>query len=190
MDDERWWMEVPERPMEFWKVVNNLKASVALEGGSGQEEEFGVPLTASEYQHVTECFKRAEAYYEAQQAEAAWYFVSLAKGTISYRNGFLAGKHASSDEAGSKRVASRHGKTGAEVKAAKRQIARKEVVDELLAQHSNRPFQNRRQMRDAALRHAPGGGKEERDEGWWRRLLKAEPALKSLYETLSRRRTP
>jgi hypothetical protein len=179
-------MESPDDPQEFPQVFNNLKAIVACEGDPGTDV-FGVPLTAIEHGYVTECLKRAEAYFAEQQREAAWYFLGLVKEAIGYRNGVLTGRYLSSDQAGATRVAAAHGRKGAAIRAANKREARAKIVEAILAQHRKQPFQIQRQMREAALRLAPGKGEEERDHAWVSSLLR-DPALKDFYKTLSRRR--
>lgn len=187
MTDDRWWMEVSDDSLPFAAVLNNVLVKIPAEGHALLQDTNCTPLTPKECLYVTECLQRAENHYAKAEVEAAWYYLLCAADTVSYRSGVEDGAFQSSDVAGATRVASAHGKKGADAKALKRTEERKVIVDALLAQHQQQPFKIQKQLKDAALLLSPGKGKEERDLAWVSRVLK-DQALNALYITLSKRR--
>lgn len=186
MTDDRWWLEVPDNPVPFADALNHVRVHIPADD-QALENSICIPLTSKEQRHVIACLRRAESHYAKNEVEAAWYYLMHAANAVSYRSGVQSGAFQSSDMAGATRVASAHGKKGADAKASKLAQKRKVIVDALLAQHQRQPFEIQRQLRDAALLLSPGKGDEQRDLAWVSRILK-DQTLKPLYASLSRRR--
>lgn len=175
--------------LSFKEARSRLEGSFGLEGEPLTEQMCIVPLTSAELQRVNDALALAQDLHRSGSVEAAWYHLGEASAIVSYRDGFMEGRYQSSDRAGAARLAAEYGRQGAkrkmEINEAKREVA----AAALLAQHEADPFRIRRQLKEAAARLGPGGGKEHTDAAWGYRLIR-RTRLNDLYENLSARRKP
>ena len=173
----------------FDEVWSRLERSFGLEGDPLTEQMCLTPLASTHFRSVTDALVLARTLHRSGSLEAGWYYLWEAGSIVSYRDGFMEGRYESSDRAGATRLASEYGRLGAERKKAINEAKRETAVVKLLAQHQADPFRIRRQLKEAAAKLGPGGGKLHTDAGWGYRLIK-QTRLYNLYDSLSARRKP
>ncbi len=173
----------------FEEVWSRLERSFGLEGDPVTEQMDLTPLTSGCFRSVTDALALARTLHGSGSLEAAWYYLGDAKSVVSNREGFREGRYESSDRAGAARLAAQYGRLGAERKKAINEAKREVAVVELLNQHKATPFRIRRQLKEAAAKLGPGGGRLHTDAGWGYRLIK-QTRLYDLYDSLSARRKP
>lgn len=111
-DFDKMFEMLPPAPPSFMHAVSHLAASFGLAGDPTTEEMCRIPLTAQELEYVEKTLKLAQRLHQNNEIEAAWYYLSCAKGEVSYRNGVEEGRYESSDRAATARVAAEYGKQG------------------------------------------------------------------------------
>lgn len=179
----------PLAPPTFEQEWGHVAASFGLAGDPVTDGMCSIPLDTKELEHVEAKLAIALQLHRDGEVEAAWYHLSCAKAAVAYRNGLEEGRYKSSDRAGVTRIASAYGKLGSAKKKASNDEQREAFVVQLLAQHEVSPFKIQRQLKDAAAKFGPGGGKGENDDAWGLKLIK-QTRLDDLYQSLSRRRKP
>ncbi len=173
----------------FEGVCSRLERSFGLEGDPLTEQMCLTPLASVRFRSVTDALALARTLHRSGGVEAAWYYLCYAKSIVSHQDGFMEGSYESSDRAGAARLAAEYGRLGAERKKAINEAKREVAVVELLNQHKATPFRIRRQLKEAAAKLGPGGGRLHTDAGWGYRLIK-QTRLYDLYDSLSARRKP
>ncbi|MDV3511769.1 hypothetical protein R1L06_13630 [Stenotrophomonas sp. C4297] len=173
----------------FENVWSRLERICGLEGDPLTEQMCLTPLTSVELRSVNDALALARTLHASGNPEEAWYYLWEAGSIVSYRDGFMEGRYESSDRAGATRLAAEYGRLGAKRKKAINEAKREDAVAALLAQHEADPFRIRRQLKEAAAKLGPGGGKLHTDAGWGYRLIK-QTRLYDLYDSLSARRKP
>lgn len=173
----------------FSDICSNLEVSISI-GNNEIDDAPGISeFSRDEIQKVEETLKQARELHKNGEVEAAWFYFCQANAFVEFRNGVMEGRYQSSDEAGAARISSLNGKMGAKKKKEIEEEKREKHVLLLLSMHEATPFLRQNQLIDAASKLGPHGGFETSDDKWAKRLID-QTRLKSLYDSLSKKRKP
>lgn len=182
--------EMPDtKPPTFSVACDHLQAHIRLGRDENDDTTCITHFSAEDLQYVDETLSHAQQLHKNGEVEAAWFYFCKAKAFVEFRNGVMEGRYQSSDEAGAARISSLNGKMGAKKKKEIEEEKREKHVLLLLSMHEATPFLRQNQLIDAASKLGPHGGFETSDDKWAKRLID-QTRLKSLYDSLSKKRKP